>query len=252
MVKHANNIRTKNCKAHQARLSFIGILILIFVITNILGTILAFFLDGNPVSGYVLVLHCRGLQATYDHYTDQLWFIILVALTLETLANYSCQVRVQRFRRSHSTSYFSKYRQNIATMPQLVFAGYANIIFGFLEALIALSLFSNIKPFISFVTFIKVNATVNSILIPCYWLYSARKDFPELFSEKTCFWNRNEIRAENSEMVPRNRKPLRPRDPCMKRNEEYFITSHSKTSSDKILQVVDKQAGAELCQAQYS
>ena len=26
----------------------------------------------------------------------------------------------------------------------------------------------------------------------------------------------------------------------MKRNEEYLFTSHSKTSSDKILQVVDK------------
>ena len=45
MVKHANNIRTKNCKAHQARLSFIGILILIFVITNILGIIIVIFLS---------------------------------------------------------------------------------------------------------------------------------------------------------------------------------------------------------------
>ena len=103
-------------------LSFIGILILIFVITNILGTILAILLSANPVSGYVLVLHCRGIQAAYDHYTDQTWFIIIVGLTLETLANFSCQVRVRRFRRAHSTSYFSKYRQNIATMPQLMFA----------------------------------------------------------------------------------------------------------------------------------
>ena len=37
-------------------------------------------------------------------------------------------------------------------------------------------------------------------------------------------------------MAPSHRTPLRPRDPCLKRNEEYFITSHS----DKILQVVDK------------
>ena len=67
MVKHANNIRTKNCKAHQARLSYIGILILIFVITNILAMLIIIFLSCNPVSGYVLVLYCRGIQATYDH-----------------------------------------------------------------------------------------------------------------------------------------------------------------------------------------
>ena len=41
-------------------------------------------------------------------------------------------------------------------------------------------------------------------------------------------------------MTPSHRKPLRPRDPCMKRNEEYFITSNSKASSDRILQVVNK------------
>ena len=40
MVKHADNIRTNNCKAHQAILSYIGILILIFVITNILAILI--------------------------------------------------------------------------------------------------------------------------------------------------------------------------------------------------------------------
>ena len=43
-------------------------------------------------------------------------------------------------------------------------------------------------------------------------------------------------------MTPSHRKPLRPRDPCMKRkrNEEYFITSNNKASSDRIFQVVNK------------
>ena len=152
------------------------------------------------------------MQATYSHYTDQLWFIIIVGLALETLLTFSCQVRIRIFRGSHNSSYFSKYRQNIATMSQLLFAVYVRIILSYLEVFIALSLFSNIKPFISYVTYIRVNATVNSIIIPCYWLYSARKEIPALFSEKTCFSKRNKIRTENLEMAPSHKIPLKPRE----------------------------------------
>ena len=41
-------------------------------------------------------------------------------------------------------------------------------------------------------------------------------------------------------MTPSNRKPLKPRHPCLIGNNDYFITSNSKPEYDKILQVVNK------------
>ena len=41
-------------------------------------------------------------------------------------------------------------------------------------------------------------------------------------------------------MAPNHKRPLEPRDQYMKRNDEqYFITSHSKASNDKIVQEVN-------------
>ena len=38
-------------------------------------------------------------------------------------------------------------------------------------------------------------------------------------------------------MAPRHRKPLKPRDPCLKKIDEYIITSNSMPSYDKDLQI---------------
>ena len=55
MVKYADDIRTNNCKAHQARLSFLGVLVAVFIVTSCTGVVITFIIFTLPSSEYVLV-----------------------------------------------------------------------------------------------------------------------------------------------------------------------------------------------------
>ena len=212
LVKHGDNIRTDNCKVFQARLSFIGILVGILILTYNTAIAISLALSPIPLADYVLVRHCSGDLDPYTNSSLYVWKTVIVFLVLETLATYSCQVRIRNFRKQHNTSYFTKYRQNLATMDQLLFSTYTMIITAFCEAVIALVLLDNKQPWIEYVTFQKMRNIVNCVVIPCYWILSTRKDFKDLFSMRTCFWKRNRIYQTHSSDIPR--EPLEPREAC--------------------------------------
>jgi hypothetical protein len=73
MIKYADNIRTKNCKVHQARLSFIGILVAVFIFTSCTGVVLTFILHPLPFSEFVLVRNCRGVTFQYESTRYGMW-----------------------------------------------------------------------------------------------------------------------------------------------------------------------------------
>ena len=80
MVKYADNIRTNNCKAHQANLSFIGILVAVFIFTCCLGNIMTFLIYPLPSSEFVLVRNCRGVTFQYESTRYRLWLQISVII----------------------------------------------------------------------------------------------------------------------------------------------------------------------------
>ena len=73
MVKYADNIQTNNCKAHQARLSFIGILVAVFIFTSCTGIVLGLIIYPIPSSEFVLVRNCRGVPFQYESTRYGMW-----------------------------------------------------------------------------------------------------------------------------------------------------------------------------------
>ena len=69
LVKHANNIRTTKCHTHQARLSFIGGLVTILILTFNISLIITFILNPLPLGDYVLVRYCSGVSCQNPNLT---------------------------------------------------------------------------------------------------------------------------------------------------------------------------------------
>ena len=197
MVKHADNIRTNNldCKSHQAYLSDIGILAGILILTIWLGLIITMIIAPISPVDYVLVQSCRGVPISYSeeemrkklsHVSSR--FVILVVFALGTL---SSQVRISYFRKHHNGSYFSKFRQNIATIDQSLAAAYLRIAAALVKEVMIFVIIRNSTRIIQFETYLKIRNILMCVVIPCYWIYSTKKDFPEFWSEEMCFWTKD-------------------------------------------------------------
>ena len=64
------------------------------------------------------------------------------------------------------------------------------------------TLLSNKHPIIDYASFLKISSFSNCIILPSYWLYDARKDFPDLWTKKTCFWYKdNKVHSVQTEVV---------------------------------------------------
>ena len=126
MVKYADNIRTTKfeCKSHQARLSFTGFLVAVFIFTSCTGVIITFILHPLSISEFVLVWDCRGLTIIYEtvHYCD--WLLVSVIIVLLGVATLSWLFRIIK---RHNNTYLSKFRQNIAKLDQLLAAAYLTL-----------------------------------------------------------------------------------------------------------------------------
>ena len=205
MVKHADDIRMNNCKTHQARLSYIGIFVAVFILTACTGVVISIFIYPLSPSEYVLVRSCRGVVFEYESIRYGMWLRSSVILVLFTVATFTCQLRIILYRRKYNKSYFSKYRQNIATMNQLLFVTYVTIIISFIKEAIVITILLNSTPIIDYQTFLRINALINCIIIPSYWMYSTRKEFYEFWSIETCFWKakkRNKLQTIEVQMAP--------------------------------------------------
>ena len=212
MVKYADNIRTNNfeCKSHQARLSFIGVLVAVFIFTSCTGIIITFFLHPLSISEFVLVRNCRGVTIIYETVRYGDWLPVSVIIVLLGVATISCQVRIIKYRRRHNNSYFSQFRQNIATMDQLSAAAYLTLLLSLFQEAIILTIVSNFYRTLNYEIFMKTRILLSCIFIPCYWFYSSRKGFQEFWTMKTYFGKRNVSPHHSFKVAGVTLEPRRP------------------------------------------
>ena len=88
MVKFADNIQTNNCKAHQASLSFIGILVSVFIFTSCTGVVLTLIIYPLPSSEFVLVRNCRAVTFQYESTQYGMW---LPSSVIKGRVSYQCK-----------------------------------------------------------------------------------------------------------------------------------------------------------------
>ena len=187
MIKHADNIRPDEipCKSHQARLSIIGILVAVLTFTISIGGVIGITLHPLSPFDFLRVRNCRGVSISYPE--DEMlkiighWLSRLVGLVLIALAILSCQVRIIYFKSHHNNSYFSHFRQNIATVDQTLAAAYIKICMSVIKE----AIFYN--PAIEVETFLKISIVLDCIIVPCYWIYSTKQDFREFWSNEMVF-----------------------------------------------------------------
>jgi hypothetical protein len=69
MIKQAENIRQDGfrCKSHQARLSFIGILVGVFIFTVSIGGTIGIFIHELAPFDFLRVRYCRGVSVLYEN-----------------------------------------------------------------------------------------------------------------------------------------------------------------------------------------
>ena len=236
MVKHAQNIGTDNSKAHHASLSYIGSIVALFIISSCTGAVISIFLYQLSPSEYVLVRNCRGVAFKYKSTRYGMWLRSAVIIVLATVATFTCQIRIIKCRTKYNKSYFTKYRQNIATMNQLIFATYVTLLTAFIKEVIVFTILLNYTPTIDFQTFIRINALLNCIIIPCYWIYSTKKEFHEIWSLETCFWKTK--KRTIFQTIEVQMEPLEPRRPSFpksflenERRQQDYVTRISGSFS---------------------
>ena len=79
------------------------------------------------------------------------------------------------------------FRQNIATLDQKLMAAYLRICRPILREIIFIPILISSQPVVKDEMFLKLMNCVNSIDIPCYWVFSTKKDFKEFWSEENVF-----------------------------------------------------------------
>ena len=199
MIKHADNIRQNNlaCKSHQARLSFIGILVAVLVFTGCIGVIIGFILLPLSPFDLVLVRNCRGVSMLYSeeetHKIISSWITRLTIIILIFLAIFSCHVRIIVFKRRHNGSYFSHFKQNIETLHQNFAAAFLKICIALVNEVIFFNWITNSSTSIEIGPFSRLSIILDCIFIPCFWMYSTKQDFREFWCSETVFWRKNRI-----------------------------------------------------------
>ena len=146
------------------------------------------------------------------------WLSRLISLVLFTIAILTCKVRILRFRRSHNQTYFSHFRRNIATVDQLICAAYLKIALAIIKEAIFFNRAINIE------TVLKVGIILDCIVIPCYWMYSAKQEFREFWSGRTVF--ERKLRNQQFVHLPENKPRLCPRRHNTQETSFFIERSH--------------------------
>ena len=84
-------------------------------------------------------------------------------------------------------SYFSQFRQNIATLDQTLVAAYLKICLLVLQNINFNPIFTNSQPVIEHGISTKLSNFVNIIVIPCYWVFSTKPNIKGFWSKEKVF-----------------------------------------------------------------
>ena len=164
------------------------------------------------------------------------WLSRFIFIILITLAIFSCQIRIIVFKRRHNSSYFSHFRQNIATVHQTFAAAYLKICMALIKEVIFFNGFTDSFTSIEVGSFLKISIVLDCIFIPCYWIFSTKQDFREFWCSETVFWRKTRIEkyvfaVQEAEDRTLSLEPRRPHI-----LETSFIDNQSDRKSDRTIE----------------
>ena len=190
LIKYADRIGTEsiNRKQHQARLSAIGALIFLLIFCNLINLIINIVLFPLVPVEFLVVKHCRGLPSSYTNKEWEKiragWSIEIVMLLLVFVLLVSCNLRVLFIKSGWHRSRFTRRRQNIATLHQLLVAAYFNFFLAISETLSFLLIMNNSSYALYINPLLIISRTINCVAVPCFWLYSSGNNLKEISSQK--------------------------------------------------------------------
>ena len=193
MIKHAENIRKekKFCKSHQAHISRIGALVGVLVLMTSLVYIINYMTHDFFPEEFTEVKICKGVERLgREKMSLKHCWLRITALSMLFMFTLSFNIRIMLFRQRHNHSYFSRYRQNIATAYQTLLLIYTKIGFKTMKEVLILCTIlgkthSGQKTHFVLITVWNI---VECVLIPGFLLFSTKNHFPEIWSEETLFW----------------------------------------------------------------
>ena len=227
-----------------------GILIFILCFTWNLTLCISLMINPHFPDKFPLVLLCLendldSLKAAEDN------LIIarladFAACLLFTFSLCSSHTRIYRFKQCHGASYFSNFRQNIATVNETLLAAYVKIGFIFLNLLVGFLCVFYIRSenfFIIYQLFGNLTVVVDCIIIPASWIFSTRKSFPELWSG--IFLERHDLSVPESVQETRKTKNSvkNPKGPYVDDRDLKEILEHDamKLNHSRIICVMPAQ-----------
>ena len=141
------------------------------------------------------------------------WMSRLVSLSIFAIATLSCHARIINYKRRHNMSYFSQFRQNIATMDQSLVAAYLQIVLAIVYEVFFFLSIRKKNTYIQIMIFNKLSNILNCIIIPSYWLYSTHATFQDLWSRKTIFYKKRANFQNRSNSFHMASSSIEPRGP---------------------------------------
>ena len=188
MIKRADDIRIKITKNQQVKeVNGLGILVALICVVWITIYIPIFPFHPRFPLQFPTVRMCQGLTPFMNPEHEEsagsqimIWEIFLV---IAGVFVYSSHIRIWRYRATHGNSYFTPNRQNIATVNQTIFYAYVKLFlieFRLVMIQFARSYFGTVE-YSTIIHSSLLIVAVDSVLVPLYWLFSIKKDFPELW-----------------------------------------------------------------------
>ena len=222
-------------KSYQARLSTIGILVSVQILTFLVITFLIMMLFPLFPYDFVLVKYCRGVPFSYSlderQKITQGWLIRLSLRILMLLLTLFCQLRIFLTKRSRHSSNFCNKRQNIATLDQTLFAAHLKLFLAILHE-IHFKLLIEKSPSGQYTAELNLTRDIlNCVLLPGYWVYSTKQQFPELWAQVSRF--RKTSRKPTKPSSSFSLSAMEPRRPVQKESSLILDPSTQESVQEK-------------------
>ena len=187
MIKRADDIQIKITKDQRAKeVNGLGLLVALICGAWVIIYVLIIFFHPDFPTKFDTVRMCRGLipfqNMEHEKSAGRQILIWNMLMIIAGFFVYSSHIRIRRYRATHGSSYFTRNRQNIATVNQTLFCTYVKLFLNDTKlAIIYISRSFGSVDYETIIHFYLLIMAVDSVFIPLHWLHSIRRDFPELW-----------------------------------------------------------------------
>jgi len=193
LIKKAESIIAIAKGDGKKEVTFISLLVaLVWGTFTILHVVVLCTEPGIP-QNVTAIRICKGLEPFVDENHKQKMsrnnLLRIATVLVVVFFVWTSQSRINRYRRKHNKSYFSEYRQNIATVEQTIYTSYLKCFCNLIKSceFMTIDFFFNPNQF-AFVSLALdiIGAFLDCVIFPAWWLYSIKMNFPELWESKCC------------------------------------------------------------------